>query len=71
MDASTVCRARLARAIRVGEDPRAVEGLRREYHAAKLRDHLAMWLASDPQPTPEHRAELAALLLEGVADAAA
>ncbi len=54
MQPSTVCRARLARAVRFGE-------------AADL----VAWIASDPAPKPEHRAELAALLLDGVADGVA
>lgn len=67
MDPSTICRARLARAVRVGERPEAVEDLRRDYHAAKLRDQVVTWLASTPVPSSVHRAELAALLLEGIA----
>lgn len=71
MDRPTVYRARLARAERVGEPAHVIESLRELYYAAKTRDHLVTWMASDPAPTAAHRAELAALLLEGVADAAA
>lgn len=65
MDRPSVYRARLARAVRVGAPLEVTERLRGEYHAAKQRDNLLSWLASDPQPTAEHRAALAALLVGG------
>lgn len=71
MDRPTVIRARLARAERSGEPPAVTERLRHDYYAAKVRDNLVTWLASDPVPTAAARAELAALLLEGIAGAAA
>jgi hypothetical protein len=67
----TVIRARLARAQRFAEPPEVIAELRRSYHAAKIRDVLLSWMASDPAPTSAQRAELAALLLDGGADATA
>lgn len=71
MDRPTVIRARLARAQRSGEPPEVIERLRGDYYAARTRDHLVAWLTSDPIPTNEARTELARLLVEGVAGAAA
>jgi hypothetical protein len=72
VDRPTVIRARLARAIRQGEPPEIVDGHRRDYYAARARDYLREWLASDPAPTPGQRRELAELLLdEGGASVAA
>jgi hypothetical protein len=68
VDKPTVIRARLARAARFGAPPETVASLRRDYYAARAHDYLRDWLASDPSPTAEHRAELAALLAGGDAD---
>ena len=71
MDRPTVIRARIARARRFGEPEDVIEALRRDYYAARCRDYLREWLASDPAPTPDQRRELAALLAgEADADAA-
>jgi hypothetical protein len=71
VDRPTVIRARLARAVRFGASAEALDSLRRDYHAARQAERLREWLASDPAPSPEHRAELAALLVGGDADATA
>jgi hypothetical protein len=71
VDRPTAIRARLARAQRSGDPAERITELQRDYAASRARDYLLLWLGSDPKPTAEHRAELAALLLEGVAGAAA
>jgi len=63
VDRPTVIRARLARAIRVGEQPEVIESLRRDYYASRARDYLREWITSDPPPTTDQRRELAALLV--------
>lgn len=71
MDRPTVIRAKIARATQMGVQPEVIEAMRADYYAARAHDYLRDWLASDPRPTTAHRAELAALLLDGGADAAA
>jgi hypothetical protein len=71
LDRPTIIRARIARATQMGESPGVIDALRRDYYAARACDYIREWLHSDPAPTPEHRAELAALLMDGAADAAA
>jgi hypothetical protein len=65
MDRPTSIRARLARAIRVGESPEIITELRRDYYASRAHDYVRDWLASDPAPTPAQRRELAELLVRG------
>ena len=71
LDRPTVYRARIARAKQLGDAADIIEGLRRDYYAARARDYLREWLRTEPVPTSEHRTALAALLLDGVADEAA
>lgn len=71
LERPTVYRARIARGKQLGEAAEVIEDLRRDYYASRARDYLREWLQSDPAPTAERRAELAALLLDGVADASA
>ncbi len=60
----TLVRSRYALAVRSGEPPEQLRALRAELRASKAEDYLRGVLAADPPITPEHRAELAALLLE-------
>ena len=71
LDRPTVIRARIARAKQQSAPPEVVEALRSDYYAARARDYIREWLTSDPAPTAAHRAEVASLLLDGAADAAA
>jgi hypothetical protein len=68
VDRPTVIRARLARAVRIGEAAEVVTELPRDYYAARAYQTVRGWLSSDPAPTPEHRREVAALLAGGEAD---
>lgn len=65
MDRPTVIRARIARAAQQGAPAEAIESLRRDYYAARAAEYVREWLQSDPVPTTEQRAELAALLVQG------
>jgi hypothetical protein len=71
VDRATAIRARLARATRFGEPPEVIISLRADYYAARAREYVRDWLASDPAPTSEHRRELADLLVGGEADGTA
>lgn len=66
----TRARGKLARSVRDGDPPEQVKEWRRAYRAARAAQSLRDLLSGDLPPTPEMRRELAALLLEGVADAA-
>jgi hypothetical protein len=65
MDRPTVIRARLARAKRSGEPVQVLKSLERDYYASRARSYVIDWLTGDPAPTPEQRAEVAALLVGG------
>ena len=71
MDRPTIIRARIARATQMGEPPEVIDDLRRDYYASRARDYVREWLQSDPSPTDDQRQELAALVLQGGASAAA
>lgn len=65
-----VLRAKLARAVQLDASAERIAGLRAEYHAATARDFLSELLAAD-RLLPEHRAQLAELLVGGDRDVAA
>jgi hypothetical protein len=60
----TLAKSRLACAVRGGDPPERVAELRRLYYAAKARVFLSDLISAD-RLLPEHRAELAHLLVSG------
>jgi hypothetical protein len=59
-----LAKSQLANAVQRGDSPERVAELRRLYYACKARDILTGLISAD-RLLPEHRTELAALLIEG------
>lgn len=59
-----LAKSRLACAVQRGDSPERVAELRRLYYACKARDFLTGLISAD-RLLPEHRAELAELLVKG------
>lgn len=71
MPSERTLRARLATEYRRRDrDPERIAAARRDLAAQQIRDHITRITASAPPLTPDQRQTLAALLLEGVPDAA-
>jgi hypothetical protein len=59
-----LAKSRLACAVQRGDSPERVTELRRLYYACRARDYLTGLISAD-RLLPEHRAELADLLVRG------
>lgn len=64
-DPWTRIRSRLASAVRAGEPPEIIEGLRRDLRAARAEVYLRDLMATAPPLTETQRAALAGILAAG------